>query len=137
MTVEPEAEGAPRPLADEGAQGHGVLGLGEQERDAMLAWVGENLTLVRRSASGQRPMYWILGTVLAVGLAFHVGGFLLKTSATTEPLMRVPHHRHPQKLSAGSPRRRGAAGLMTAPRLPIGTGQRLCCHAASRLARLP
>jgi hypothetical protein len=51
--------------------------------------VGENLTLVRRSASGQRPMYWILGTVLVLGLAVHVGGFLLKTSATTEPLMVV------------------------------------------------
>jgi hypothetical protein len=89
MTGEPEAERAPRPLADEPAQGQDVFGLGEQERDAMLAWVGENLTLVRRSASGQRPMYWILGTVFAVGLAFHVGGFLLKTSATTEPLMLV------------------------------------------------
>ena len=55
----------------------------------MLTWVGENLPLVRRSASGQRPMYWILGTVLVVGLAFHVGGFLLKTSATTEPLMLI------------------------------------------------
>jgi hypothetical protein len=66
-----------------------VLGLGERERDYLLAWVGENLTLARRSASGQRPMYWILGTVLLLGLAVHVGGFLLKTSATTEPLMVV------------------------------------------------
>ena len=89
MTGEPEAERAPRPLADEGAQGQDVFGLGERERDAMLTWVGENLPLVRRSASGQRPMYWILGTVLVVGLAFHVGGFLLKTSATTEPLMLI------------------------------------------------
>jgi len=61
-------------------------GLGEQERDAMLAWVGENLTLVRRKASGQRAMYWILGSALVVGLAAHVGGFLLESSATTEPL---------------------------------------------------
>ena len=53
----------------------------------MLAWVGENLTMVRRSASGQRPMYWILGTVFVVGVAAHVGGFLLKTSVTTEPLL--------------------------------------------------
>ena len=89
MAGEPEAERAPRPLADEGAQGQDVFGLGEQERDAVLTWVGENLPLVRRSASGQRPMYWILGTVLVVGLAFHVGGFLLKTSATTEPLMLI------------------------------------------------
>jgi hypothetical protein len=89
MTGEPEAEGARRALADEPARGQDVLGLGDRERDAMLAWVGENLALVRRSASGQRPMYWVLGTVFAAGLAFHVGGFLLKTSATTEPLMLI------------------------------------------------
>jgi len=51
--------------------------------------VGENLTLVRRSASGQRPMYWILVMGFVVGLAAHVGGFLLKTSTTTEPLSLV------------------------------------------------
>ena len=28
----------------------------------MLAWVGENLTLARQSASGQRVFYWILLT---------------------------------------------------------------------------
>ena len=82
MTEEPGAAG---PSAD----GQGVLGLGERERDYLLAWVGENLTLVRRSASGQRPMYWVLGTVFVVGLAAHVGGFLLKTSVTTEPLLLV------------------------------------------------
>jgi hypothetical protein len=66
-----------------------VLDLGERERDALLAYVGEHLTLVRRLASGQRPMYWILGIALVVGLAAHVGGFMLKTSATTEPLLLV------------------------------------------------
>jgi hypothetical protein len=66
-----------------------VLSLGERERDDLLAWVGENLTLVRRTASGQRPLYWILGTGFVVGLAAHAGGFLLKTSATTEPLLLV------------------------------------------------
>ena len=80
MTGEPGAKGAPRPSTDE---------LGELERDAVLAWVGENLTLVRRSASGQRPMYWILVIGFVVGLAAHVGGFLLKTSTTTEPLSLV------------------------------------------------
>src|ERR671935_1956328 len=89
MTGEPGATGAPRPPADKGAQRQDVLGMGERERDAMLAWVGENLTLVRRSASGQQAFYWILGLALAVGLAAHVGGFLLKTSATTEPLLLV------------------------------------------------
>jgi hypothetical protein len=66
-----------------------VLGLGERERDDLLAWVGENLTLVRRTAYGQRPLYWILGIGFVVGLAAHAGGFLLKTSATTEPLLLV------------------------------------------------
>jgi hypothetical protein len=66
-----------------------VLGLGERERDAVLAWVGENLTLVRRTASGERPIYWILGIGFVVGLAAHVGGFLLKTLTTAEPLLLV------------------------------------------------
>jgi tetratricopeptide (TPR) repeat protein len=89
MTAEPAAKGAPRPSTDERAQGQDVLGLGERERDALLAWVGENLTLVRRSASGQRILYWSLGIGFVVGLAAHVGGFLLKTWATTEPLLLV------------------------------------------------
>ena len=55
----------------------------------MLAWVGENLALVRRSASGQRVFYWILGIGFALGLAAHVGGFLLKDSATAEPVLLV------------------------------------------------
>ena len=89
MTGEAGAKWAARPLADEGTQGQDVFGLGERERDAMLAWVGENLTLVRRSASGQRVLYWVLGIGFVVGLAAHVGGFLLKTSVTTEPLLLV------------------------------------------------
>ena len=89
MTGEPGATGAPHPSTDERAHGQDVLGLGERERDYLLAWVGENLTLVRRTASGQRPLWWIFGIGFVVGLATHVGGFLLKTSATTEPLWLV------------------------------------------------
>jgi hypothetical protein len=89
MTGDPGAEGAPRPFADERAQGQDVLGLGERERDYLLAWVGEHQTLVRRTASGERGLYWLLGIVSVVGLAAHVGGFLLKTSVTTEPLLLV------------------------------------------------
>ena len=89
MTGAPQEPGAQRALADEGAQGQDFFGLGEWERDAMLAWMGENLTLMRRSASGQRVFYWILGIGFVVGLAAHIGGFLLKTSATTEPLLLV------------------------------------------------
>ena len=84
MTGEPGAKRAPHPSSDERAQRQEALGLGEREREYLLAWVGENLTLVRRTASGQRVLYWILGMALAVGLAAHVGGFLLQSSATTE-----------------------------------------------------
>jgi len=89
MTGEPEAKGAPRPSTDERTQGQDGLGLGERERDYLLDYVGEHLTLVRQTASGQRPMYWILVMGFVVGLAAHVGGFLLKTSTTTEPLSLV------------------------------------------------
>jgi len=89
MTGETRATRARRPLADEGADGHAALGLGQLERDSLLSWVGENLPLVRQSASGQRTSYWILGIGFVVGLAGHIGGFLLKTSVTTEPVSLV------------------------------------------------
>lgn len=89
MTGEPGPTDAPRPLGDESTQGQNFFELGEPERDALLAWVGENLTLVRRTASGQRVMTWILGFGFVVGLAAHISGFLLKTSAPAEPLSLV------------------------------------------------
>ena len=89
MTGEPEAEGAPYPSTDERSQEQDVLGLEKRDRDYLLAYVGEHLALVRQTASGQRPMYWILGIGFVVGLAAHAGGFLLKTSVTTEPLALV------------------------------------------------
>ena len=89
MTGEPGAKGAPHPSTDERSQEQDVLGLEKRDRDYLLAYVGEHLTLVRQTASGQRPMYWILGIGFVVGLAAHAGGFLLKTSVTTEPLALV------------------------------------------------
>jgi len=59
------------------------------EREALLAWVGENLTLVRRSVSGQRVLYSSLAFGFVLGLAAHVGGFLLKFSVASEPLLLV------------------------------------------------
>ncbi len=61
-------------------------GLGERERRAALAWVSENLTEVRQSVFGQRILYWSLGTAFIVGLFADIGGFLIKSSTTTEPL---------------------------------------------------
>ena len=52
----------------------------------MLAWVGEHLPQVRRSRFEQRLLYWSLGIALVVGLVAHVGGYLPKSSVTTEPL---------------------------------------------------
>ena len=41
---------------------------------------------MRRTAVGQRPVYWILGIGFVVGLAAYVGGYVLRSSVTTEPL---------------------------------------------------
>jgi uncharacterized membrane protein YeiH len=60
--------------------------LGEQDRREVLAWVGENLAQVRGSVYGRRLLYWSLGIGFVVGLAAHVGGYLLRSSVTTKPL---------------------------------------------------
>jgi hypothetical protein len=90
MTQGPGAKDAPHPTTDEErASGQALFGLGEPERQAVLAWVGENLTQVRRSVYEQRLLYWSLGIAFVVGLAAHVGGYVLRSSVTTEPLVLV------------------------------------------------
>jgi hypothetical protein len=90
MTQGPGAEDAPPPFPDhERAPGHDVFGLGERERRAVLTWVGEHLTQVRRSAYKQRLPHWSLRIGLVVALAAHVGGYLLRSSVTTEPMVLV------------------------------------------------
>jgi hypothetical protein len=71
---------------EERGRGHELLGLGEPERQAVLTWVGENLTQVRRSVYDQRLLHWSLGIGVVVGLAAHVGGYALTSWVTTEPL---------------------------------------------------
>jgi hypothetical protein len=66
MSGERGAEGAPHPFTD-------------QE----LAWIGEHMPELRRSAYGQRLLYQSLGTGFVVGLAAHVGGYVLRSSVTT------------------------------------------------------
>jgi hypothetical protein len=66
-----------------------LSGLGELERRELLTWVGEHLPEVRRTAVGQRPVYWILGLGFVVGMASYVGGYVLRSSVTTEPLRFV------------------------------------------------
>lgn len=84
MTGGSGAKDDPHPFTDEAR----ALGIDVDDPRA-LAWMEEHLPEFRGQASGQRPMYWILGIGFVVGLAAHVGGFLLKTSATTEPLLLV------------------------------------------------
>jgi hypothetical protein len=84
MTGEPGAKDAPHPFTDEAR----ALGIDVDDPRA-LAWMEDHLPEFRQQASGQRPLYWILGIGFVVGLAVHVGGFLLKTSAATEPLLLV------------------------------------------------
>jgi hypothetical protein len=87
MTEGPGAKDAPPTFTDEErARGQDLFGLGEQESRELLAWVGEHLPRVRRSVYGQRFLYWSLGIGFVVGLAAHVGGYLLGSSVTTEPL---------------------------------------------------
>ena len=87
MTEETGAKDAPHPPSDEErASGPDLFGLGEQDRRALLDWVGGHLPQVRRSVYDQRLLHWSLGIGFVVGLAAHVGGYLLKAWVTTEPL---------------------------------------------------
>jgi hypothetical protein len=84
MTGGSGAKDAPHPFTDEAR----ALGIDVDDPRA-LAWMEEHLPEFRQQASGQRPLYWILGIGFVVGLAAQIVGFLLKTSATTEPLLLV------------------------------------------------
>jgi hypothetical protein len=90
MTEGQGPKDAPPPSTDEEhAPGQDLFGLEERERQAALAWVGENLTLVRQSVYEQRLLHGSLWAGLVVGLAAHVGGYVLRSSVTTEPLELV------------------------------------------------
>jgi hypothetical protein len=84
MTGGSAAKDDPHPFTDEAR----ALGIDVDDPRA-LAWMEAHLPEFRQQASGQRPLYWILGIGFVVGLAAHVGGFLLRSSATTEPLELV------------------------------------------------
>jgi hypothetical protein len=84
MTEGSGAKEGPHPFTDEAR----ALGIDVDDPRA-LAWMEEHLPEFRQQASGQRPLYWILGIGFVVGLAAHVGGFLLRSSVTTEPLELV------------------------------------------------
>lgn len=85
------ARGAPHPFSErDRAQGRDLFrGLEDVERRAVTDWIGEHLTEVRQSVFGQRILYWTLSVVFLVGLGADVGGYLIKSSTTTEPLALV------------------------------------------------
>jgi hypothetical protein len=51
-----------------------------------MTWIGANLTELRRTVSEQQIRSWTLRVGLVVGLAAHVGGYLLRSSAATVPV---------------------------------------------------
>ena len=83
MTGGSGANGAPHPFTDEELD---HMGLRDPDVRARME---AHLPEFRQQASGQRPLYWILGIGVVVGLAAHVGGFLLRSSVTTEPFELV------------------------------------------------
>jgi hypothetical protein len=67
-------------------QGPGAKGAPHTFTDEELAWIGENLTQLRRTVSEEGILRQSLAIGFVVGLAAHVGGYLLRSSATTELL---------------------------------------------------
>ena len=49
------------------------------------AWFEKHLTDLRQDAYGPRLLYSILAAAFVVGLVAYVAGYLLRTTATTEP----------------------------------------------------
>jgi hypothetical protein len=69
--------------------GPGAKGAPDSFTAEELVWIREHLPELRRSAYGQRILYQSLGFGFVVGLAAQVGGYLLNSSVTTEPLLLV------------------------------------------------
>jgi hypothetical protein len=88
MSGTTDPDDAPRAFSDEEpAEAHDPFhGLEGAERRAALDWVGENLPLMRRSAFGQRLLYQSLAVAFVLGLAAQVGGYALRSGASTGPM---------------------------------------------------
>jgi hypothetical protein len=54
--------------------------------EGVLEWMDEHVTELRQSVTGQRILYWSLAISFVVGLAAHVGGYVLLISTPREPL---------------------------------------------------
>lgn len=68
----------------EGQESKGVPPMFTDER--VMEWMEEHLTELRQSVSGQRILYWSLAISFVVGLAAHVGGYVLLSSVPSGPL---------------------------------------------------
>jgi hypothetical protein len=64
-----------------------LFGMEGVDRQAMLRWIREHEPELQRSAFGDRLLYQSLGFCLGLGLVAYVGGYLLRTSIDTEPLL--------------------------------------------------
>jgi hypothetical protein len=80
MTGGPGSNGVPHTFPDEELDHMGLRDPG------VRAWTEEHLPQLRRSVYGQRLLYQSLTVGFVVGLAAHVGGYLLRPSPPTEPL---------------------------------------------------
>ncbi len=67
-------------------EGSGTKGVPHTFTNEEMAWIGEHLTELRQSVSEQRILHTSLRIGFVVGLVAHVGGYLLRSSATTELL---------------------------------------------------
>ncbi len=70
MSESPESNSAPPMFTDERA----------------AAWMAEHMPELRQTVSGQRILYVSLVISFVVGLAAHIGGYVLLSSAPREPL---------------------------------------------------
>src|SRR5262245_11986738 len=68
----------------EGNESKSVQPLFTDER--VLEWMEEHITELRQSVSGQRILYESLAISFVVGLAAHIGGYVLLASLPREPL---------------------------------------------------
>jgi hypothetical protein len=57
--------------------------------DEQLAMIGEHVSALRPWVSEERFLRWSLGIGFVLGLAAHVGGYLLRTAVTAEPLLLI------------------------------------------------
>jgi hypothetical protein len=51
-----------------------------------MAWMADHISDLRKSEAEDRILNWTLALGFVVGLASHVGGYLLKTTAPSEPI---------------------------------------------------